>query len=207
MNPAEAAGLRKPGRPRDEELQEVIIRAALEAFVEEGLDSASVEGIATRAGVGKATIYRRWHSKEDLISDAIVQCADAVFAPDTGSTRGDLIALMSKLQTDLSCSMGGQIFPRMVGEVWDATPLGEAFAKAVIKPRRQLIIDVLKRGAARGELREGFDAELVADTLSGAVIVRRMVAGLEAAGGPSGRVEELVALVLDGLSDPSGGVD
>jgi AcrR family transcriptional regulator len=199
MNPTEAAGLRKPGRPRDEELHDVIIHAALETFVEEGLDSASVEGIATRAGVGKATIYRRWHSKEDLISEAIFQCAEAVVAPDTGSTRDDLIALMSKLQSDLSCSIGGQIFPRMVGEVWDATPLGEAFAKAVIRPRRQLILDVLKRGAARGELREGFDAELVADTLSGAVIVRRMVAGPEA-DGPSDRIEKLVALVLDGLS-------
>jgi AcrR family transcriptional regulator len=199
MNPTEAAGLRRPGRPRDEELHDVIIHAALETFVEEGLDSASVEGIASRAGVGKASIYRRWHSKEDLISEAIFQCAETVAAPDTGSTRGDLIALMSKLQNDLSCSMGGQIFPRMVGEVWDATPLGEAFAKAVIRPRRQLILDVLTKGAARGELREDFDAELVADTLSGAVIVRRMVAGPQD-DGASERIERLVTLVLDGLS-------
>ncbi len=200
MNP-EAVGLRKPGRPRDSELHDVIIHAALETFVEEGLDSASVESIATRAGVGKATIYRRWHSKEDLISEAIFQCAEAVVAPDTGSTRGDLIALMSKLQSDLSCSIGGQIFPRMVGEVWDGTPLGEAFAKAVIRPRRQLILEVLKRGAARGELKEGLDPELVADTLSGAVIVRRMVAGPEAAG-PSDRIQQLVSLMLEGLQAP-----
>ncbi len=201
MNEAQAAALRKPGRPRDEELQDTIIHAALETFVEEGLDAASVEGIASRAGVGKATIYRRWHSKEDLISDAIFQCAESVAAPDTGSTRGDLIALMSKLQNDLSCSMGGQIFPRMVGEVWDRTPLGEAFAQAVISPRRQLIFEVLSRGAARGELREGFDAELIADTLSGAVIVRRMVAG-PLDDKPADRVERLVDLVLEGLAGP-----
>jgi AcrR family transcriptional regulator len=199
MNESQAA-LRKPGRPRDSELQDVIIHAALETFVEEGLDAASVEGIATRAGVGKATIYRRWHSKEDLISDAICRCAETAAAPDTGSTKGDLIALMSKLQSDLSCSMGGQIFPRMVGEVWDATPVGEAFAKAVIRPRRRLILEVLKRGAERGELREDLDPELVADTLSGAVIVRRMVAGPEA-DGQSDRVETLVNLILDGLAN------
>jgi AcrR family transcriptional regulator len=198
MNEAQAGGLRKPGRPRDSELHDVIIHAALETFVEEGLDSASVEGIATRAGVGKATIYRRWHSKEDLISDAICQCAETVLAPETGSARGDLIALMSKLQDDLSCSMGGQIFPRMVGEVWDATPVGEAFAEAVIRPRRKLILDVLSKGAARGELKEGFDAEMVADTLSGAVIVRRMVAGPEGKES-SKRIEELVDLILEGL--------
>lgn len=202
MNQTQAAALRKPGRPRDEELHDVIIHAALETFVEEGLDAASVEGIASRAGVGKATIYRRWHSKEDLISDAICRCAESAAAPDTGSTRDDLIALMTKLQNDLSCSMGGQIFPRMVGEVWDRTPVGEAFAKAVIRPRRQLILEVLNRGAGRGELREGFDAELVADTLSGAVLVRRMVAGPEA-DGPSDRIEQLVSLILDGLAKPA----
>lgn len=193
------AGLRKPGRPRDSELHDVIIHAALETFVEEGLDAASVEGIAARAGVGKATIYRRWHSKEDLISDAICRCAESVATPDTGSTRGDLIALMSRLRSDMSCSMGGQIFPRMVGEVWDQTPLGEAFARAVIRPRRRLILEVLERGAARGELREGFDAELVADALSGAVIIRRMGDGPEDSAGPPEHIENLIDLILEGL--------
>jgi AcrR family transcriptional regulator len=194
-------GARPPrrGRPRRADADAAILTATIELLREQGVAGLSMDVLAQRAGVGKATIYRRWHSKEDLISEAIFQCAEAVVAPDTGSTRGDLIALMSKLQSDLGCSIGGQIFPRMVGEVWDATPLGEAFAKAVIRPRRQLILDVLKRGAARGELRDGFDAELVADTLSGAVIVRRMVAGPEA-DGPSDRIEKLVALVLDGLS-------
>ncbi len=198
----QAAGSRKPGRPRDSELHDVIIHAALETFVEEGLDAASVEGIAARAGVGKATIYRRWHSKEDLISDAICRCAESVTTPDTGSTRDDLIALMSMLRSDMSCSMGGQIFPRLVGEVWDRTPLGEAFAQAVIRPRRQLILEVLARGAARGELREGFDAELVADALSGAVIIHRMVAGPEDSVGRPKLIENLIDLILEGLAAP-----
>lgn len=191
-------GARRPGRPRDENAHDLIVHAALESFVEEGLAAASMEGIAARAGVGKATIYRRWHSKEDLIGEAITRCAESVEAPNTGSTRGDLICLMSRLHSDLSCSMGGQIFPRMVGELWNGTGLGKDFARAVILPRRQLLVDVLQEGIERGELRAGIDPQLVTDALSGAIIVGRMMEGADG-DLPGEMLENLVDQVLTGI--------
>jgi AcrR family transcriptional regulator len=201
MNTTEQIGLRRPGRPRDEKAHDVIIHAALESFVEDGLDAASMEGIAFRAGVGKATIYRRWHSKEELISEAIGCCAQSLVTPDTGSARGDLVELMRRLQSDLSGSIGGQIFPRMVGEVWNGTPFGEVFAQTAMRPRRQALIDALERGIARGELREGLDTELAADALTGAVIVGRMLAGVGAQRPPES-TEQVVDLILRGLLAP-----
>ena len=193
---------RRPGRPRDEKAHDLIIDAALESFIEEGLEGASVEGIAARAGVGKATIYRRWHSKEDLISEAIARCALDVPPLDTGSTRGDLTEMIRKMLLYLSGDIGGQIFPRMVGEVWSNSPFGKEFYEAVVRPRRQVVVDILKHGVERGELRAGLDIELAADALTGAVIMRLMLSGV------SGRslevAEELVDLLLGGLApDPA----
>ena len=84
---------RMPGRPRSEASHQAIIEATLELLIEEGYGSLTMEGVRARAGVGKATIYRRWHSKEELVRDAIVFLHHEFETPDTGSLRGDYEAL------------------------------------------------------------------------------------------------------------------
>jgi len=88
-----APAVPRPGRPRSAEAHRAILDAAAALFIEEGFDAMSVEGVATRAAVGKATIYRRWPSKEDLVIDAIAQVFAEAPRPETGSVRDDLVQL------------------------------------------------------------------------------------------------------------------
>ena len=80
---------RTPGRPRSEASHHAIIEATLELLIESGYGALTMDAVRTRAGVGKATIYRRWSSKEELVSDAIVVLHEEFDTPDTGSLRGD----------------------------------------------------------------------------------------------------------------------
>ena len=96
---------RMPGRPRSEASHQAIIEATLELLTEAGYGSLTMEAVRTRAGVGKATIYRRWASKEELVRDAIVFVHDKFDTPDTGSLRGDYQALAAVVRA--SASRGG----------------------------------------------------------------------------------------------------
>src|ERR1700726_424948 len=93
--PASPAGAQR-GRPRSAEADRSILAATLDLLAERGLDAMSIEEIAARAGVGKATIYRRWSSKGLLALDAFVVSFRAEQPlPDTGTLRGDLIAALA----------------------------------------------------------------------------------------------------------------
>src|SRR5580704_5442851 len=78
---------RRPGRPRSEQAEQAIIDAALELFGERGVEGVCVEAVAARAGVGKATIYRRWPSKEELLIAALGTTRAPLDDPDTGNVR------------------------------------------------------------------------------------------------------------------------
>src|SRR3954454_15098610 len=85
---------RRPGRPRRAEVDEAILAAAVHMLAEHGYGGVTMEGVAGAAGVGKATVYRRWPSKADLILDAIRSLKPDVGHPDTGSTRADLVEIL-----------------------------------------------------------------------------------------------------------------
>jgi len=82
---------RGPGRPRSKKSHEAILSATRDILMDEGVHELSIEGVATKAGVGKATIYRHWKSKEELISEAIGTIADEIEIPDTGNAINDLL--------------------------------------------------------------------------------------------------------------------
>jgi AcrR family transcriptional regulator len=93
---------RMPGRPRSEASHQAIIRATLELLLEVGYGPLTMEAVRLRAGVGKATIYRRWSSKEELVRDAIVALHEEFDVPDTGSLRGDYHAIAEMVRA--SCT-------------------------------------------------------------------------------------------------------
>src|SRR5262249_59588169 len=101
MSPAkEVAGAavhRRPGRPRSEQAERAIIDAALSLFAESGPDGLCIERVAARAGVGKATIYRRWPGKEDLLLDAIAALKTPLPEPAGRSAREDLVTLLGAM--------------------------------------------------------------------------------------------------------------
>src|SRR5262245_1786735 len=91
---SEAEEGRRPGRPRSEEAHGAILSAGITLTREVGYDALAMDAIAERAGVGKATVYRRWASKETLMAEALDRLVRSIPVPDTGTTEGDLLELM-----------------------------------------------------------------------------------------------------------------
>jgi AcrR family transcriptional regulator len=191
---SEAAETRRPGRPRSAEAHAAILRAALELAAESGLRGLSMEAIAARAGVGKATIYRRWKTKEALIAEALRSIALAPDVPDTGSVRGDIEAASSAAMGRLSPE-AFRVLPRLMAEAGDDPDLLDALDTALIGPRRAIIGAILRRGVARGELRADVDVDLVIDMLMGPVIARVLMRG-----GDGRALADLTTRVYDTLA-------
>ena len=173
---SDAADTRRPGRPRSAEAHAAILRAALELAVAGGLGGLSMEAIAARAGVGKATIYRRWKTKEALFAEAIGSIAVMPDIPDTGTVRGDLDAASSAAIGRLAPE-AFQVIPRLMAEAGDDPALREALDSALLRPRRAAIGEILRRGVARGELREDIDVDIVTEMLIGPLVTRTLTSG------------------------------
>lgn len=164
----------RPGRPRSSRAHQAILRAAVALFIDEGFAGMSVEAVAARAGVGKATIYRRWPSKEELVIDAIAQVFAEAPRPETGNVRDDLVQIGRELHALMSSDVTGGVFPAMSAEVARSSRLGRLYGERVIGPRRATLAEALRRGIKRGELPADTDVELAIDLVVGAFLLRRL---------------------------------
>jgi AcrR family transcriptional regulator len=191
---------RTPGRPRSEASHQAIIEATLELLIEVGYGSLTMEGVRTRAGVGKATIYRRWPSKEELVRDAIVFLHDEIEAPDTGSLRGDYDALATRVRAAASRG-GATLMPRLLGEAVNDPELFAIFRANLVEPRRAALRSVLERAVARGEIREGIDLDLMVDLFAGPAVYRLLITGGDMAQMFS--VEAQMDALMNGLAPPT----
>jgi AcrR family transcriptional regulator len=187
---------RRVGRPRDEAISESITQAVLALLAEVGVPGMSMDAVATRAGVSKATIYRRWDSKEDLVIDVIGGLVTAVDATSTGEIRADLVHVLDRFGALMSELKAGAIFARLAGEVQAGSDLGRHYAEAVILPRRAVIAGLITAAKERGELRRDLDVELAVDMLVGTVIIRNLMAVVRTGSPPAD--EQLVDALLDG---------
>jgi AcrR family transcriptional regulator len=187
---------RRTGRPRDESVSEAITEAVLGLLAEVGIPGMSMDAVAARACVSKATIYRRWDSKEDLVIDVIGGLVTAADATSTGEIRTDLLQVLGRFGALVSELKAGSIFARLAGEVQAGSDLGKHYADAVILPRRAVIAGLIEAARERGELRRDLDVELAVDMLVGPVIVRSLMAAIRTGG--QGKDEELVDALLDG---------
>lgn len=166
---------RNLGRPRDASVDSAIVQAVLGVLDEVGLAAMSMDAVAARAGVGKATIYRRWSSKEDMVIDAIASLVAAVEVPETDDIRTDLITLLERLRVFMSEMKGGSIFPWLIAEVAAGTEVGRHYAEAVILPRRAMIAQVIGHAVEIGTLRPDLDVQLAVDMITGPAILRKMI--------------------------------
>lgn len=167
---------RRPGRPRDPHLDQAILDATVELLCEEGFAGTSVEAVAERAGVGKATIYRRWASREELLLAAGGAMGPCPPDPDSGDLRHDLVTLLGGLVWVMGNTPVGGLLPATVDEA-ARNPELRSRLDAFIDARRGPVRNALRRAAARGELRADVDVELVLDLLSGPVFTRVLVTG------------------------------
>jgi AcrR family transcriptional regulator len=167
-----AVAERRPGRPRSEQAEQAIIDAALELFGERGVDGVCVEAVAARAGVGKATIYRRWSSKEDLLLAALGSLKRPLPQPGGASVREDLTELLESMVSDANDPRYVRQFAMLHGEAEAYPRLMARYAETVVEPRREVVRSVLRRGVATGELRADLDVEVGMLALTGAVMAR-----------------------------------
>lgn len=163
---------RRPGRPRSERAEQAILDATLEAIGECGVDGVRCEDVAARAGVGKATLYRRWPGKEDLLIAAFASLKGPLPEGRGESARADLIAMLDVMAQDADDPRYAQQFALLHGEGQRYPRLVARYTEQVVEPRRELIRSVLRRGIATGELRPDTDVEIAMLTLTGAVMAR-----------------------------------
>jgi len=194
---AAAVVARRPGRPRSEQADRAIIDAALSLFAESGPEGLCIERVAARAGVGKATIYRRWPGKEDLLLDAIAALKTPLPEPAGRSAREDLVALLGAMCEETADPRRARQFALLLGEGAKYPRLMARYLETVVEPRREVIRTVLRRGIATGELRPDLDVEAALFMLAGAVIARR---GPEMGAVPPGYPERVVDELLRGLA-------
>jgi len=167
-----AGTTRRPGRPRSERAEQAILDAAIEAVGENGIDGVSCEDVAARAGVGKATLYRRWAGKEDLLIAAFASLKRPMPQPRGESVRADLIALLSVIAADSDDPRFTQRFSLLHGAGDRYPRLLARYREEIVEPRREFIRAVLRRGIESGELRPDIDVEVTMLLLTGAVMAR-----------------------------------
>lgn len=180
------------GRPRDPSRDEAIIDAAIDVLVRDGYDRLSMEGVAAAASVGKATVYRRWSSKAELVIDAMATLKPAVSSIDTGSLDGDLEELIAA-----SCSPKSQRLQQVMLSICSALPrepeLLDAFKTRFTEPRIALISEMLERAQRRGDLGPEIDVAMAASLLPSLMLQRALMTGK-----PAGRTyaEQVAGSVL-----------
>lgn len=194
---------RRPGRPRRVEVDTSILEAASELFTELGYDALCVEGVATRAGVSKATIYRRYPSKAALVIAAAAALGRSAKGPipDTGSLRGDLRALGVGYRRLLE-SEAGRAIPALIVARHRDPELAEAHRSFIAERRAEAVV-VVARGVERGEIRADTDAdtELVVDLVAGPLFYTVLITGDT----PDGDyVDRLVDVVLRAFAPDPG---
>lgn len=157
----------RPGRPRDPACDAAIFDAVLDLFVEDGYRGLSVEGIAARAGVGKATIYRRYSNKAELLVDAMrdrlgYAPGEEPPLPDTGDLRADVLAQLRPLVRTLRSDDGPLLVAFML-ERARHPELAEEFNRAVIGRKRDHLEHLVRRAVERGELPADTDVAVVVE--------------------------------------------
>lgn len=192
------------GRPRSEAVEQAILEGVMK-LLEEGVPLAelSIERIARTAGVGKATIYRRWSGKEELFVDVMRAAESAEPELPGTSMRDDLIALLESLRRRGLANRSSAILHHVSAQMKSSPKLWAAYHACVIDPRRKLGLEVLRRGQLNGELRADVDLELANDMFVGPMLVRAVLRPDSDL--PAGLAEEIVDTVLAGLRPISSG--
>jgi AcrR family transcriptional regulator len=192
---ADGPATRLPGRPRSARVDDAILAAARAELAERGYARMSVDGVATRAGVSKPTIYLRHRTKADLATAAIASMRVQPRPAPTDDVRADLVAHLRLLRAGLERPHGMTMLGTMLAEEHDTPELLKLFRERLVAPRRRELGAVLEAARARGELRDEANVEVAVNALVGGLLARYL------AGDPLGGrfVTTLVDTVLDGL--------
>lgn len=189
------------GRPRSDRVHRAILDATNELLIADGFTRLRLEHVAARAGVGKATIYRRWPTKEALCLDLLMELASPHLAiVDTGDTRSELLAATLNAVNGLTRTPFGPVIRALLAQIAGNPALGDPFRATVVAARRDEVRRVIERGVARGDLRPDVDATVATELLVGPVYFRLVFGGeLDEA-----FAERVVDALMAGYAVPAG---
>jgi AcrR family transcriptional regulator len=191
-----AEARRKRGRPRDPEADARILAAASSLILLRGYESMTVDEVASSAGVGKATVYRRWSRKEDLAVAAMEQLyRDEMPAPDTGSIRGDLRAMYTSVLTFVNSPAGTDYVRTTIKESMRDERIATLYREANDRAE-QSSYTVFRRAIERGEVRPDINLEAAVQFIGSLVAMRAVNAHPMP---PMEELDELVDFVLKGI--------
>jgi AcrR family transcriptional regulator len=182
------------GRPRDARSHAAILATTLDLLVEVGYQRLTLEEVARRGGVGKATIYRWWDSKLDLVLEAATPHLQIGLVPDTGNTRSDLEAAIEQVIATYSDPIAAIVIFVVIADLEQDSRLREIFRTTWVHPWRESLADAIQRGVARGDLPTGLDVQFLIDLLVGMVFQRVLIIPSPLTGGLS---DSLVDLVME----------
>jgi AcrR family transcriptional regulator len=140
------------GRPRDIEIDAAILVAARDLLAEVGYAQLTVDATAARAGTSKAAIYRRFKSKAELLFAAAVYGSEMELPDDTGSLRGDLLALGRRIRSDMSSPAAREVAPHVIAEISRSPEVSQRLRSVFVAGERVEIEAILSRAVRRGEL-------------------------------------------------------
>jgi len=194
MTDTTVEGARRIGRPRDPAADEAIIAAVFDVIEASGFTGFSVEAVAARAGVGKATIYRRWPTREDLLVAAAERVMTDQGVPDTGTLEGDLVEWLWGKFRSKQDSPGARLLGQVIVEA-RVNPELTKMLKRFHARRRGVLLEVVQRAETRGEI-GSVDGELLLDLISGALLHRSLFGDREVR---RGDVEVIVDAAVRGV--------
>lgn len=186
---------RRPGRPRNENLEEAVLAAAYKVVMKEGLGRLTIERIAADTGVGKATIYRRWSNAHELAMAAFMAHPDAEFRSTRGTPKHQLTAHLRSVVARFSAKRGRQITLTMAASEGESE-LSKAFRNQVILKSRQTGEELIRLGVKGGSIAANVDMETVLDMLYGPIFYR-LLAGHRPLDGAF--AESIVAALFEGV--------
>jgi AcrR family transcriptional regulator len=195
-----APALRRAGRPRDPRVHEAILRATAELLAEGGYAKLTIDGVAQRAMVTRQSIYRRWPAKLELVAELLREVSEGAPLPDTGSLRGDLIALYRLYASNL-LTPGGPIIPSLVAESMHDPELASILDRYTDE-RRERALKIFERAVDRGEMSPAHDPGLLLDMFSGFFWYRKLLRRRPIRGD---QATAFVEIVLEGIGGRSAG--
>jgi AcrR family transcriptional regulator len=180
---------------RGEHVRRTVLTAAFDELVAHGFDGATVAGVAKRSGVHETTVYRRWTTRENLFAAALTErSADAIPAPDTGSTRDDLLTIVREVLAYVGSPAGLAVLRAAT------LPVDSAYAdarQAFWTHRFDALLPVIARGIERGDLRPDTDGRLLLEMLIAPIHGRLLFTGEPI---DEGMAERLVEVALNGAA-------
>lgn len=173
----ETAGRRGRGRPRDPAADAAILRAALELFIDGGVEGTSMQAVAQRAGVGKLTVYRRWSSKEELLAQAIETARGDIPEPPVDEMADTPVTeLVERALPAAAEALAAPDFRAMVARIFGSAvshpALMSTYWENYIQPRRRTTRALLERTIQEGTLAAHTDLDVLTDMMVGAVLYR-----------------------------------